>query len=40
VAATAAASTTAVGIAGDCPNIAAIEVSVADPQAGYTPCGT
>jgi hypothetical protein len=29
-----------VGIEGDCPNSAAVVVDAADPQAGYTPCGT
>jgi hypothetical protein len=29
-----------VEIEGDCPNSAAVVVDTADPQAGYTPCGT
>jgi hypothetical protein len=29
-----------VGIEGDCPNSAVVVVDAADPQAGYTPCGT
>jgi hypothetical protein len=42
VAATAAvaAGSVAVGITSDCPNTAAIEDGAADPQVGYTPCGT
>jgi hypothetical protein len=30
----------AVGIVGDGPNSAVVIVDVADPQVGYTPCGT
>jgi hypothetical protein len=30
----------AVGIVGDGPNSAAVVVNIADPQVGYTPCGT
>jgi hypothetical protein len=29
-----------VGIVGDRPNSAAVVVDAADPQLGYTPCGT
>jgi hypothetical protein len=35
-----AAGTIVVGIVGDGPNFAAIVVDAADPQVGYTPCGT
>jgi hypothetical protein len=27
-------------IVGDCPNSTAVEVDAANPQVGYTPCGT
>jgi hypothetical protein len=30
----------AVRIMGDCPNSAVVVVDPADPQVGYTPCGT
>jgi hypothetical protein len=39
-AAVVAAGIAAVGIVGDCPNSAAVVVNAADPQVGYTPCGT
>jgi hypothetical protein len=39
-AAVVAARIAAVGIAGSCPNTTVIEVVVADPRVGYTPCGT
>jgi hypothetical protein len=29
-----------VGLVGDNPNSAAVVVDAADPQVGYTPCGT
>jgi hypothetical protein len=29
-----------VGVVGDCPNSVAVAVDVADPQVGYTLCGT
>jgi hypothetical protein len=29
-----------VGTMGDCSNSAAVVVDAADPQVGYTPCGT
>jgi hypothetical protein len=35
-----AAGIVAVGIVGDDPNSAAVVVDTADPQVGYTPCGT
>jgi hypothetical protein len=28
------------GIVVDCPNFAVVVVDAADPQVGYTPCGT
>jgi hypothetical protein len=31
---------TAIGIAGDCPNTAAVEVGAPDPWVGYTPYDT
>jgi hypothetical protein len=31
---------TADGIVGDYPNSAAVAIGAADPQVGYTPCGT
>jgi hypothetical protein len=37
---TIAAFIIAVGIVGDGPNSAVVVVDVADPQVGYTPCGT
>jgi hypothetical protein len=35
-----AAGIVVVGIVGDGPNSTAVVVDVADPQVGYTPCGT
>jgi hypothetical protein len=35
-----AAGIAVVGILGDGPNSAAVVVDAADPQVGYTPCGT
>jgi hypothetical protein len=34
------ARTAAIGIAGDCPNTAVVEVGAADPQVGYISCVT
>jgi hypothetical protein len=35
-----AAGIVEVGIVGDGPNSAVVVVNAADPQVGYTPCGT
>jgi hypothetical protein len=35
-----ATGTAVVGIVDDFPNSADVEVDAADPQVGYTPCGT
>jgi hypothetical protein len=39
-AATITAGIATVGIVGDGPNYAVVVVDAADPQVGYTPCGT